>query len=103
MSKPEPEQQGLMRILISKLELAIESFGKGGIAEYVALFDKPGRLLWLNFLAGLVRGFGMAVGFTLIGAAFLIFLGRLAALNLPVIGEFVADVARMVQSELRIR
>jgi hypothetical protein len=63
VSKPEPEQQGLMRILISKLELAIESFGKGGIAEYVALFDKPGRLLWLNFLAGLVRGFGMAVGF----------------------------------------
>jgi hypothetical protein len=103
VSKPEPEQQGLMRILITRLDQLIESFGKGGIAEYVALYNKPGKLLWLNFVAGLARGFGMAVGFTLIGAAFLIFLGRIAALNLPVIGEFVADVARMVQSELRIR
>lgn len=102
MTKPEPESPGLMRILISRLEQAIDAFGKGNIADYVELYQRPSRLLWLNFLAGLARGFGIAVGFTVIGAIFLIVLARLAALNLPIIGEFVADVARVVQNELRI-
>jgi hypothetical protein len=94
---------GLIQALIRRLEQAAEVFGRSGIAEYVELYRHPGRMLWLNFLAGLARGFGIAVGFTAIGAVFLIFLARLAALNLPIIGEFVADVARVVQNELRLR
>lgn len=103
MTKPEPESQGLMRILISQLEHAIDAFGKGNIADFVYLYQNPTRMLWLNFLAGLARGFGLAVGFTIIGGVFLVILARLATLNLPIIGEFVADVARIVQNELRIR
>ena len=93
----------LMHTLTERLEEAINSFGKAGIAEFVQLYHRPRRLIWLNFLAGLARGFGIAVGFTLIGAVFLLFLARLATLNLPIIGEFVADVARVVQNELRLR
>jgi len=46
------------------------------------------------------RGFGIAVGFSLIGAIFVLFLGHLARLNLPIIGEFLADLARIIQLEL---
>lgn len=87
--------------LIEKLEQTIEGMDKAGIAEWVELFRKPYRLLYLNFLAGVARGFGIAVGFTVIGAVFLIILGHLARLNLPIIGEFIADIARIVQLELR--
>lgn len=87
--------------LIEKLQEAIEGFDKAGIAEWVELYKRPRRLLYLNFLAGVARGFGIAVGFTMIGAVFVLFLGHLARLNLPVIGEFIADVARIVQFELR--
>lgn len=89
--------------LVKKLEEATDAFGKTGIAEYIELYRHPRRMLWMNFLAGLTRGFGMAVGFTVIGAVFLLLLARLAALNLPIIGEFVANVARIVQNELRLR
>lgn len=86
--------------LIAKLQDAIEGLDKAAIAEWVELYRNPKRLLYINFLAGVARGFGAAVGFTLIGALLVLFLGHLARLNLPVIGEFIADLARIVQFEL---
>lgn len=86
---------------MQKLEHTVEAVEKAGIAEWVELFRKPRRLLYLNFLAGVARGLGVAVGFSLMGAVLVLLLGRLARLNLPVIGEFVADVARIVQLELK--
>lgn len=91
----------LLASLIKKLSQLTESMEKASIAEYIELFRRPRRLLYLNFLAGIVRGFGIAVGFTAVGAIFLYLLGRVAALNLPVIGHFVAEVARIVELELR--
>ena len=94
--------KGLMEDLLHRLELTVAAIDKSGIAEIVAMYRKPGRMLWFNFLGGIARGFGIAVGFTVIGAIFLLTLARLAALNLPIIGEFVADVARIVQNELHL-
>ncbi|MGI6143241.1 MAG: DUF5665 domain-containing protein, partial [bacterium] len=39
-----------------------------------------------------------AVGFTLLGALLLYFLGRLV--NLPLIGSFIAEIVRIVQYQL---
>ncbi len=72
------------------------------IAEYVALYRRPWRLFYFQFMSGIFRGFGIAVGFTAIGALFLYVLGKVAALNLPVIGHFVAEIARIVEMELSI-
>ena len=91
----------LLATLIKKLSELTESMEKANVAEYIELFRRPRRLLYLNFLAGIVRGFGIAVGFTAVGAIFLYLLGMVAALNLPVIGHFVAEVARIVELELR--
>ncbi len=95
-------EKGLMESLMRRLEQMLAALDKSGIAELVELYRRPGRMMWLSFLSGLVRGFGIAVGFTVIGAVFLLLLARLAALNLPIIGEFVADVARIVQNELHL-
>ncbi|MGI6567072.1 MAG: hypothetical protein GX341_09600 [Firmicutes bacterium] len=87
--------------LLKKLNQLNEALEKASIAEYVALFQNPKRLLYLNFLAGISRGFGIAVGFTAVGAVFLYLLGKAASLNLPVIGHFIAEIARIVERELR--
>jgi len=68
--------------------------------DFMELIDEPFRLLYVNFAAGLARGLGMAVGFTLLGALFLYFLFLIAELNLPLIGEFIARVVRIVQQHL---
>ena len=43
---------------------------------------------------------GMAVGFTLLGAVLVILLQRLAQQNLPVIGDFLAQIVTIVQRRL---
>ncbi|NMB12446.1 MAG: hypothetical protein GX977_09185 [Firmicutes bacterium] len=91
----------LLATLIKRLGQLNEGLEKANIAEYIELFRHPRRLLYLNFMAGIFRGFGIAVGFTAVGAIFLYFLGKVAALNLPVIGHFVAEIARIVELELR--
>ncbi|MEW6724853.1 MAG: DUF5665 domain-containing protein [Bacillota bacterium] len=71
------------------------------LAEYVKLLDHPWRLLWINFLAGVARGFGTAIGFTLLAALFLYLVQRAFILNLPIIGHFIAELVRIVQEQLR--
>lgn len=82
---------------ITDLSIKIE---KMKLAEYVYLLQNPKRLLVINFLSGLARGLGMAVGFTLLGAFVIYILQRVVMLNLPLIGDFIADMIRIVQNQL---
>ena len=84
-----------------KLDRLSLSLARANLAAFTELWLRPRRMLWLNFLAGLARGFGIAVGLTLVAAAFLSILGRLAALNLPVIGRYIAEVVKLVNTHLR--
>ncbi len=91
---------GLIETLIKKLDKLGAAMEKASIAQYIQLYQNPRRLMYLNFLGGIVRGFGLAVGFTAVGAIFLYALGKLAALNLPIVGEFIADITQIVQEKL---
>jgi hypothetical protein len=82
---------------IEELSLNIERMK---LAEYVELLNKPKRLLLINFISGLARGLGIAVGFTLLGALVLYVLQRIVVLNLPVVSDFIADLVRLVQLQL---
>ncbi len=93
----------LIETLLRKLEKVASAMEKASVVEYIELYHHPWRLMYLNFLGGIVRGFGLAVGFTIVGALFLYLLGRVAALNLPIVGEFIAEIARIVQEELANR
>ena len=46
------------------------------------------------------RGFGFAVGFSILGALLIVLLQRITVDNLPVIGEFLAEVIRVVERNL---
>ena len=56
------------------------------------------RLLSRSFFAGLARGFGMAIGFTLLGALVFYLLRRLAYENLPVIGGFIRELLDIIEA-----
>lgn len=90
----------LLRRVLRRLDDLSWRWQRLGIAEYVELFRHPGRLFWLNFLAGIARGLGAAVGFTLLGALVLLALQRAVELNLPFIGNLIADLLRIVRTEL---
>ena len=93
LNKKMSQLKKLIKDLVIKME-------KGSLAQQVELLRQPWRMVYLNFLAGLARGFGIAVGLTLLGAVFLSVLYRMADLNLPLIGKYIADLVKIVQENL---
>ncbi|MDH7576461.1 MAG: DUF5665 domain-containing protein [Bacillota bacterium] len=91
----------LIKALKEKIEQLSLNIERMKLAEYVELLNKPGRLLFVNFISGVARGLGIAVGFTLLGALVLFILQRLVVLNLPVLSDFIAEIVRLVQIQLR--
>ncbi len=80
-------------------ELA-ENMDKMKLNEYVEYVNNPKRMFRVNFFAGIARGFGMAVGFTILGALVVYVLQWIVRLNLPVIGDFIADIVKLVNHRL---
>lgn len=69
------------------------------ILDYIYFMEHPYRLLWANFLSGLTRGLGSAVGFTLISAIVVLLLQWIVRQNLPFISSFIADILNAVNSK----
>lgn len=90
-------EKKLLKILLSKINNLSVKMEKMKLAEYIKLLDNPWRLMYVNFISGLARGVGIAIGFTILGAVVLYFLRILVVLNLPLIGDFIAEIVRLVQ------
>lgn len=101
MEKNDRDQalEGLQR-MVARLAINME---KMKLAEYVDLLHSPWRLLWVNFVSGIARGLGIAIGFAILGAVIIIALRKLVDLNIPLIGGFIADIVEIVQQQLRSR
>lgn len=68
------------------------------INEYVALMGDTKKLLWKNFISGISKGIGIAIGISILGAILLVILKNIVALNLPVIGKFISDLIEIIES-----
>jgi hypothetical protein len=82
---------------MEELILALE---KASLAEWVELYRRPARLIYLNFVAGVARGLGIALGVTVLGTLIIYIVRELALQNLPLIGKLIAEIVRMVQKEI---
>lgn len=96
------DENGYMDKVIHKLDEISLMMEKLGIAEYVEMLNNPRRLFFINFWSGLIRGFGMAIGFTILAALVIYVLQKLVVLNTPLIGDFIADIVNIVQNQLEI-
>ena len=59
--------------------------------------------LGFGIVSGMARGIGIAIGFTFFAATILYVLQMLGKLNLPIIGDYIADIVRIVQRQLEGR
>ena len=82
---------------VDDLVLAME---KMKLAEYVEYLHNTKKMLFTNLIAGVARGLGMAIGFTILGAFVIILLQQLVVLNLPLIGDFIAELVRIVNDRM---
>lgn len=93
---PEEQISALYRLTLTWTR----QLERSRIAEYTELLNRPWRLIWLNILSGVAKGVGIAIGFTFFAATIIYVLQLLGALNLPIIGDYIADIVRIVQRQL---
>lgn len=84
-------------LLLKKIDELNESLLKSNILEITTLMGKRKELLIRNLLAGISRGIGIGIGVTIITAILILLLRKLVTLNIPVIGEYIADIVDVVQ------
>ena len=93
-------KETLMISLEKKLDQLSMDMEKMKLAEYVDLLQHTKKLLYINFISGVARGLGIAVGFAVLGALMIYLLRWLQVLNIPVIGGFIAEIIKIVQLHL---
>ncbi len=87
-------------LLIRQIDRWIAAMERLRLSDYVRYVDDRKRMFWTNFWGGVARGVGMAVGFTILGALLVLILQDLARSNLPLIGDALAEIVRVVQKQM---
>lgn len=86
--------------LLWRLRKQIDRLESMNMEQYMLYITDTRRFLWRNFTAGIMRGLGGAVGFTILGAVVAAILSRLTLENVPLIGGFLAEIVESVQQNL---
>ena len=83
------------------LEKSIEQLNRvvqeGNFVELSYLLGNKKEMFIRNFFAGIFRGVGIGIGVTIITAILVIILQKIVTLNIPIIGEYIADIVEIVQ------
>ena len=88
-------------LLVSRVRELMDNMERLHLTEYMRYVNDWRRVLFVNFLSGIARGFGFAVGFALLGAAVLVILQRIAARSIPGMEEFLEQVLLLVERNMR--
>lgn len=94
----QEEREG---IILRRIDRWMEALERLRLADYIRYVDDRKRLFWSHFWAGVARGAGAAVGFTILGAIIVLVLQDLARRNLPLIGDALAQIVQLVQRQLQ--
>lgn len=86
--------------LLRRLDALIRQMEQLGLEEYLTYLKNRRRLFFVNFFSGVARGFGLAIGFTVLGAAVIALLQRIILDSMPNISSFLADMIRIIQAKI---
>ena len=71
---------------------------KNKVIDLVELLGNRKELLFRNIGSGIAKGIGIGIGVTIITAIIVIILQKIVTWNIPVIGEYIADIVDIVQN-----
>lgn len=88
-NKSDEEHFKALKIIENKMESLILIIERSRIREYMMLTDSKRRLFMINFVAGMGKGFGQAIGFSVLTALAIYLVSKWV--NLPIIGQYIAE------------
>ncbi len=92
--KKVKEKVNILTIAIDNLSKILE---EGNFVELTYILGNKKEIIKRNLLAGIFRGIGIGIGVTVITAMLIILLQKIVTLNIPVIGEYIADIVEIVE------
>lgn len=84
----------------ANIERLLATLERMRLDEYVAYLTDRRRFIRRNLLAGVCRGLGFTLGFSVLGALLAVLLRALVADNIPLIGGFLAEVIRAIEARM---
>lgn len=91
----------MLKLLNKNIERLIEMMQKAQLHDIAMFLGSKKRMFFSNFLAGIFRGIGFSIGFTIITAIVIIVLQKIVLLNIPVIGDYINDVIAILEASQR--
>lgn len=89
----------LEKILLKNLEQLNFVLSKNNILEIAELLGNKKELILRNLMTGIAKGIGIGIGFTILTAILLMVLQKIVTLNIPVIGDYIADIVQIVENK----
>ena len=84
-------------LLLKQIDNLNKNLLESNILDITMLLGNRKKLLWTNLIAGISRGIGIGIGVTVITALLIMLLQKIVTLNIPIIGEYIADIVEIVQ------
>lgn len=90
--------------MFGKLTRNVEKLNKfleeKNIQALIDIMGSKKEIIKRNLYAGISRGIGIGIGVTIITAILVILLQRIVRLNIPVIGEYIAEIVEIVEKNM---
>lgn len=80
-----------------KIDKINKTLEKSNIIEISYIMGNKKEILKRNLIAGISRGVGIGIGITIITAIIVYLLRKIIMLNIPVIGDYIADIVEIVE------
>jgi len=83
-----------------KIDEINQKLEKSNILEWSYILGNKKEIIKRNILAGIFRGVGIGIGVTIISAVIIYVLRKIIMLNIPIIGDYIADIVSIVQKNI---
>ena len=90
-------KNNVLKRLNRKLDHINYVLSKNNVLDLVELLGNRKQLFIRNLWSGIAKGIGIGIGVTVITAIIVIVLQKIVTLNIPVIGEYIADIVDIVE------
>ena len=91
------EKKNVLKQLNKMLDHINYVLSKNNVLDLVELLGNRKQLFIRNLWSGIAKGIGIGIGVTVITAIIVIILQKIVTLNIPVIGEYIADIVDIVE------
>ena len=94
-------KKNIYYLLNKNIEKLNNTLSKNNFIDLVELLGSKKEIIKRNLLSGISKGIGAGIGFYLLTALLVFILQKIVKLNIPIIGQYIADLMEIAENYRR--